>query len=395
MQNDHKTDTLLQDKNIYIIFGITLMAVMGVSSITPAFPKMMNVLNISPRSVGLLITVFTLPGVFLTPLLGILADRYGRKRILVPSLILFGLAGSACAFTQNFQMLLVLRFFQGAGAASLGSLNVTILSDLYTGHRRITAMGYNASVLSVGTAAYPALGGILAAFAWNFPFFLPLIAIPFGLFVLFYLKNPEPSQDLHLLEYLKNTFQCIKDGKALILFTISAVTFIILYGSYLTYFPLFVSLFFTDSPLIIGFLMAGMSLITALTSSQLGKISKHFSGHALLMISFFLYGLSLLILPFITHLGAISLPIILFGVAQGMNIPGIQTLLATLAPMEYRGAFMSFNGMVLRLGQTLGPLLMGLCYGLWGITGAFITGAVLAFIIVILLTVTQRLFKRG
>jgi predicted MFS family arabinose efflux permease len=59
-----------------------------------------------------------------------------------------------------------------------------------------------------------------------------------------------------------------------------------------------------------------------------------------------------------------------------MTYPNIQTLLAALAPSENRGAFMSINGMVLRLGQTLGPVLMGIVLLGWGIQGVFYAGAV-------------------
>ena len=110
---------LLQDQNIYLIFSVTLMAVLGVSSVSPTFPLVIDKLKIASESVGLLVTVFTLPGVVLTLPLGILADRYGRKRILVPALLLFGFAGGVCALCRTFESLLLWRFFQGIGAAAL------------------------------------------------------------------------------------------------------------------------------------------------------------------------------------------------------------------------------------------------------------------------------------
>ena len=76
------------------------MAVLGVASITPAFPKIERELNITEQDAGLLITVFTLPGVFLTPVLGVLADRFGRKQILIPSLLLFGV--NTCAYISTY-----------------------------------------------------------------------------------------------------------------------------------------------------------------------------------------------------------------------------------------------------------------------------------------------------
>ena len=86
---------LYKDRNLHVIFAVTMMAVLGVSSIAPALPKIAKGLGVEPTAIGLLITVFTVPGVVLTPISGVLADRYGRKRIIVPALFLFALAGGA------------------------------------------------------------------------------------------------------------------------------------------------------------------------------------------------------------------------------------------------------------------------------------------------------------
>ncbi len=162
--------SFLRDRNLYVIFGITLSAVMGVTTIAPALPSIAHSFEISADKIGLLITFFTLPGIFITPILGILADKYGRKVILVPSLFTFGIAGAACAYAVSFEQLLLFRVIQGMGSASLGALNLTLIGDLYSGNDRATAMGYNGSVLSIGTAVYPAIGGALAIAGWYYLF---------------------------------------------------------------------------------------------------------------------------------------------------------------------------------------------------------------------------------
>jgi len=169
---------LYRDPNLQIVFVVTLIVVMGVSSISPAFPEIQEAFGISKPAVGLLIVVFTLPGVLFTPVLGVLADRFGRKKILVPSLLLFGIAGTACFFARDFNLLLTLRFLQGIGAASLGSLNVTIIGDLYSKRQLATAMGYNASVLNIAVPLYLIIGGAMASLAWYYPFALSIIAVP-------------------------------------------------------------------------------------------------------------------------------------------------------------------------------------------------------------------------
>lgn len=368
-------EPVLRDVSLRIVFGVTLMAVLGVSSITPAFPLIIEELKISPQSIGMLITVFTLPGILMTPVLGILADRFGRKRILIPSLLVFGIAGTACAFIRDFNILLMMRFLQGIGAASLGSLNVTLIGDLFSGEERTAAMGYNASVLSVGTAGYPAIGGFLATLGWYYPFVLPIAAVPLGLIVLFSLKNPEPKKQKNFKEYIHAAWNSIKKRRVIMLLIVSTLTFIILYGSYLTYFPILAGQSFQAAPLIIGLLMSAMSIVTAVTSSQLSKIAKIFSKMTLIKATYLFYGLGLIVFVAVPNLWLLLLPTAVFGIGHGLNFPSIQTLLAEMAPIEYRAVFMSINGMVLRLGQTLGPVFMGLIYTVWGIEGAFLAGA--------------------
>ncbi len=378
------------DKNLQIIFLITLMAVMGVASITPAFPLIARELGISKQSVGLLIIIFTLPAIVLTPVLGVMADRYGRKKILVPSLILFGIAGGLCTLVRKFELLLVLRFFQGAGAASLGSINITLIGDIFTGKRRTEAMGYNSSVLSVATASYPFLGGLLASAGWFYPFILPVFAVPAAIIVLTKLTNPEPERKQNFRQYLSAAFRTVKTRQVITYFIASFGTFIILYGSYLTYFPFLLEKIHGASPFIIGAMMSSMSIVTAITSSQLGKISRLLNERNLLRISFVLYSLSLLIIPLISSIWMLFLPLVLFGLAHGMNIPCLQILLTGVAPIEYRAAFMSVNGMVLRLGQTLGPLLMGAVFVAGGLSYPFYAGAIVCIIVFSLLAILIR-----
>jgi MFS family permease len=90
-----------KDHNLHVLWGVTLMAVLGVSSVTPAFPRIVQELGVSSGQVGLLITVFTLPGIVLTPVLGVLSDRHGRKKILVPAP--WPAASSCCSSCASFR----------------------------------------------------------------------------------------------------------------------------------------------------------------------------------------------------------------------------------------------------------------------------------------------------
>ncbi len=379
----HSTETsersLLRDRNLHIIFGITLMVVMGVASIAPALPAMVRDLGISKLDVAWLITAFSLPGMLLAPFVGVLADRFGRKRILVPSIFLFAIAGTACAFTRDFNILIICRIFQGIGAAAMGSINVTLIGDLYLGRRRVEAMGLNASALSIGAAGYPLIGGALAALAWYYPFYLSLIAIPVGIIVLTKLNNPEPDSREDFKSYLVGAWGYLKNMKVAALFAAGVITFIIVFGAYLTYFAIYMDDAFSASGFTIGVFMSVSALATAVVASQLRRITRRFSEAMLIKASFAIFGLSLILIPFMPSLWLLLIPVLLLGIAQGINLPSILSMAAGLAPTEYRAAFMSINSSMIRLGQTVGPPIVGLFYVYGGPTAAFTFTAGLAF----------------
>lgn len=385
-------NSLLKNQNLYMIFSITLFAVMGVSSITPAFPSIIEYFDLTAQEVGYLITAFTLPGVLLAPFMGVLADRFGRKTILIPSLFLFGLAGTACAFQEQYQYLLIARFFQGVGAASLGSLNVTIIGDLFKGQERVKAMGYNASVLSLGTASFPAIGGLLAGFDWSFVFVLPILVVPVAFWVLFKLPINKVPVNSTVKNYLKKVWGIINQKQVWGLFIINVLLFIILYGAFLSFFPLLMDTRFKANSKAIGITMSLMSLTTALCSSQLGKVRKKFAAHQLLVFSSAMYLVSLVVIGWSPNWAVLIVGTLLFGVGHGFLIPNLQTALVGFAPVSERAAFMSINSMVLRLGQSLGPIVVAFFYFSNNLSMVFfISAAIPLLMILVLVTMVGKL----
>ena len=184
---------LLKERRLILIFGITTISVMGVASFMSAYPKIADYFKITPAQVSIISAVFTLPGLLITPILGILADKFGRKRIILPALLLFAFAGFLISFVNDFNLFLLLIFIQGIGAAPLGALNVTLISDFFQGKERATALGYNGTILNLSTTIYPILGGLLAGFGWRYPFLLPLLSFLVFFPILWFLKENKVS----------------------------------------------------------------------------------------------------------------------------------------------------------------------------------------------------------
>lgn len=366
------------------------MAVLGVSSIAPALPRIADTFGVSAGEVGLLVTAFTFPGVILTTFAGILADRYGRLIVLVPGLLLFAAAGSACVFATSFSMLIALRVLQGIGASTIGSINVTLIGDLFVDRQRTAAMGLNAAVLSIGTAAYPAIGGALAMVAWFAPFALALLALPVAVLAVRRLQAAPKGYKSNLSDYFGDVWDIVSRREVVALFFASTSIFILLYGAYITFLPFLMSDRFGSTPFGIGLLMAGLSISTAVTSANLGRLAAWVGEAMVMRFGFVLFAVALALIPQAPSVWVLVFPGIMLGASFATTIPVVQVLLTAVAPVERRGAVMSLNGTVLRLGQTLGPPLMALVYRMAGIDAVFYVGAIFALMLAALMSWAVR-----
>src|ERR1044071_8627867 len=110
-----------------VVFAASVALVMGVNFIQPAWPAMTQPFGIKDAALGLVMTMLTLPAIFLAPLFGIVADLYGRRLLMVWGLILYGIFGTAMAFAPSFTWLLVFRGLQGVAYSAVIPLTIVLL----------------------------------------------------------------------------------------------------------------------------------------------------------------------------------------------------------------------------------------------------------------------------
>jgi EmrB/QacA subfamily drug resistance transporter len=115
-----------------------------------------------------------------------LGDRFGRRRMYAAGLALFALASAACALAPDAGTLIAARAVQGAGAALLMPLGLTLLSSAFPPERRGAAIGIFSAITGLAVASGPLIGGaVVEGLAWEWIFWLNvpigLLAVPFVL----------------------------------------------------------------------------------------------------------------------------------------------------------------------------------------------------------------------
>ena len=110
---------MLRRPRYQLLLLANVNAALGTVLFSPLLETLTGPFGISEVQAGLMITMFTAPSIVGIPFVGVLADKYGRKLILVVALLLFGLAGTGIAFVTDLRIALSLRMLQGIGYAGI------------------------------------------------------------------------------------------------------------------------------------------------------------------------------------------------------------------------------------------------------------------------------------
>lgn len=349
------------------ILAATLMTPMDVPLISPALPEVQAVFGVSKSQAGLFITLYALPGILLAPAIGALADRIGRRYVLSGCLAMFGLSGTAIAFTTDFRLALGLRVVQGFAAGSiLSSLAMTVVGDRYTGRQHDSVMGVTSAMLSLGTAVYPLIGGYLAARAWNAPFLLYGFAIPVAGLVLLTLGDRETSGDTDERGYLREALRTIPAGRAFALYGIMFLSFGLLFGGMYTALPFYLADVFGFAPTTVGLVTSVMLVLTALVSTQNGRLAANASTATLITTGFGLYAIGFLGVALATGPAVLVGSLLLFGAGNGLVTPTLFARISALAPDSVRAGVMSLQTTTIGVSQAVGPAVFTLLGGALG-----------------------------
>jgi MFS family permease len=373
-----------------LIIIVTIVTMMGGSVISPALPVIQKALAIETSRIGLLMTAFSLPGLISIPISGIMTDRFGRKKVIVPMLLLYSIAGSLCFFAPNFEMLLLLRFLSGLGAGALATLSLILIGDLFRDTEQKEALGYRTSFGYFSNGILPVFGGFIAIAGWNYPFLLFALGIPISMVAASVLVNEKINSDSTIKEYLIEVGQGLSNVRTASLLTVAPTLMIINQGILATFLPIYIGTKFGVSAVIIGIIISTRVIAGSLIAFFMGKLIKIVREEWLLITSMIVLAITILFLPFVTSTWFMILPVMLMGFALGIGFPAFQGLLIAEAPKELRAGVMSASGVTNRFGQAVGPIAGGGLFAVGGFNTVFFGASLFLLIMTIFLTINFR-----
>lgn len=385
-------------RNMYIAWIGCFFTGASFSLVMPFIPVYIKQLGAPTNKVefyaGLAISVTALASGVVSPLWGNLADRRGRKLMMVRAAAGMMLTMGALAFVHDVKMLLVFRFLTGVLSGYIPNATAMIASQAPL-EKSGWALGTLATGSVAGTLIGPLMGGLLAqTFGIRNVFLITgaILLINTILTVVFIKEDFEPVQKKDLIS-TKEVFEKIE--KPSLLFGLFLTTLILQLG--ITSISPILTLYIQelgsgrDNILFISGLIVSVAGVSAFISSPfLGKLGDRFGNQNILLIG--LIGFFVCIVPMSLVQTPFQLGVLRFlmGFSTGAMMPSVNAIISKITPKDGVSRIFSYNQMSLNFGQVLGPLVGSTIASLYGYRGVFIGTGLFIFVNIIVTLINFR-----
>lgn len=353
---------------LFIVLSNIFIAFLGVGLIIPVMPSFMNIMHLSGKTMGYLVAVFAVAQLLMSPLAGRWVDQYGRKKIIITGLFLFGVSELIFGLGTNVSVLYLSRILGGISAAFIMPGVTAYVADITTVKERSKAMGYISAAISTGFLIGPAIGGFIAEYGIRVPFFFAAgIAFVACISSIFILKEPLTKEEL--AEISANTTQSnfISDLKRSLhpLYIIAfLIVFVLAFGlsAYETVFSLFSDHKFGYTPQDIAVIVTISAIFGVVVQIfMFGKMVDLLGEKKLIQLCLITGAIlavaSTLISSFIAVLAVTCFIFLAFDLLR----PALTTFLSKAAGKE-QGFVAGMNSTYTSLGTIVGPAMGGILF---------------------------------
>ena len=185
---------------ILILFLIgVFMGSLDTGIIGPVLPSIEQSFNLTSRESSWIFTLFVIFFMIGSPVMAKFSDFYGRKKIFILDVVLFGIGSCLIAFSANIESIFLGRIIQGFGCGGIFPVGGAFIGDAFPLEERGKALGILGSVFGISAIGGPLVGAALIPYGWNWCFTINIpISIFIILFALYILPDTENKRKLKI-----------------------------------------------------------------------------------------------------------------------------------------------------------------------------------------------------
>jgi len=383
------------------VFYFSLIGFFAIFSTTvsknPVLPLFVQAMGGGDTVLGLIAAVSPLAGIVFSFPVGVLSDHIGRRRLLVASGVIFLLAPLLYLVVPDPLWLVPVRFFHGTATAILGPVISAIIAERFPS-TKAEMLGTYSSATLIGRTLAPLIGGIvLTSFAFV-PGLLPyrlvyiaafLAAIPVLVLILMYREEQHGSLDVPGFSVFWQSLVVFVTNRRLRATALADMATYFAYGALETFLPVYLADLRFEAYQI-GLIFAVQVLIIAITKPLFGRIADRVDKRIQIVVGLLVTGGAVAAVPFAMSFAGFLVVSALFGIGLSLSTVATSAYVADVARKEQIGSSMGALSSIMDIGQSSGPLVTGLFMSLAGYPAGFLTGFVLAVVVMVVFVLSAR-----
>ncbi|MFI8395835.1 MFS transporter [Pseudomonas sp. NPDC078863] len=353
---DHRREAGLM-QSLLLLLG-SCLPVLGAVLLAPVLPRMQAHFAEVSGSAVLVPIVLTLPALMtavLAPFAGMIADRLGRKPLLLASMALYVLCGVLPLWLESLPAIVASRAGIGLAEAGIMTCCTTLMGDYYSGARRERLFALQMVATSLSAAVFIALGGFLGQNDWRTPFALYAVGLIFLPLMAWQLWEPQPRVPMAatLAQPVKRAFpwRALTPMYALALLAGLSLFIVPVQAGYL------LNLLHVDAPQQIGMTMGANQLGVLVGALSFRLLSGLRSQH-LLLIAFGLAGVGGLLMAGANSHVQVVVAVLVNGLGIGLMLPTLITWIMAQVGFEQRGRAAGWFTAAIFAGEFVSPLMV-------------------------------------
>ncbi len=345
-------------RNLLVLFAAGLLFWASLASLLPTLPLYIEDIGATKQQIGFVMGSFAIGLLLFRPLLGQLADKRGRKIVLIIGILSAAIAPIGYNFVQSIPLLMVIRAFHGISIAAFSTAFLALVADIAPVQNRGELIGYMSLVNPVGLAIGPALGGyLMEAYGYTSLFILSTVLACLGLLCTIPIINPMVQAEEQIVNNDSPFWQKLISPRV----RIPAILLLIIgltLGSLHTFVPLFIKS--TEVDLNPGLFYTAVAIASFCSRLFCGRASDKLGRGLFITSSLICYSVAMVLLwtanDSIDFLFAATLQ----GIGSGTIIPTIAAMITDRSYPHERGRTFS----LCMVGFDVGVALAGPIFGI-------------------------------
>jgi len=354
----------------------------GFALALPMLPFWAQKFGADAFAIGMMMAAYSIAQLIFTPVVGSLSDRFGRRRIIVGTLVLEALGFIGTALAWSVPTLILARFMGGIGGSSIGSAQA-VVADVTGPEDRARGMGFIGAAIGIGFVVGPAVGALLVFVGPSMPFWgAAAVTLLDALVVALVLPETlalGARTKAKVLEFTPLRLPAVRNLIAVTLLFTTA------FAGMETVLPLFTqgALGWGAVENGIAFALVGITMVI-IQGGLIGRLVKHYGERPLLIGGLLLCAGGLAILPIGSMFALIVLGAGLTTLGYALIYPTSSSLLSYAAPEDRQGVTLSLARSASGLARVIGPAIAGISYSAVSASAPFFVAAAITAAAVLL-----------